>query len=369
MYDVFIQNGNDKIQINGQRTSNRVIGKTTQEENKIPSFTFEIYPNNEGFYKIEEFITVVLVKDGTKTVFDGRVLTSIPSIDSQGLMKKSVTCEGILGYLNDSFVYPYKFKDLTSQLKYMIEFHNSQVETYKQFEIENVRIPIFLLENLSFTTDDTTWTALTKDEFTNSAIHLRYAAERREGKKILLKLFKTETDSNTEIALNVNASSLTITPNYDNFCTRVIPITKDGIEMDKISISQNNYYVEDEAAVRKYGVICKTVRFEEITNPLSLKEAAKNYLANNQAKKISVAVTAYDLFEMGLASECFEIGKKYWIHCKELRYSEKHKLIKITRDINDTWNTTLEFGNNMQSIKTMVAKNKNKSYLNVQEGD
>ncbi|MCI8957346.1 MAG: hypothetical protein HFG29_10340 [Eubacterium sp.] len=368
MYDVFIQNGTEKIQINGQRTFNRIEGKTTDEENKIPSFTFEIYPNNQGFHKIQEFVTLVVVKDGEDTVFDGRVLIAIPSVDGQGVVKKTVTCEGILGFLNDSMAYPYRFKDVKKQIEMMIMFHNSQVGSGKRFELEDINL-VAELENLEYTCEDTTWTVLTKESFTDYNVHLRYEGIRRENQPILLKISHPEKISNQDITLHVNASSITVTPNFENMCTRVVPLTKDGFSMDKVSISLNNYYVQNEEAVKKYGVITKVVKFENITKTTSLKKAAKQYLQNNEAKTISVTLTAYDLSEMGLTSEKFVIGSKYYIDCKELEYSASHRLTKITRDINNTWDTTLEFGSNSYSIKSLVAKNKNISYMEIEEGE
>ena len=368
MYDVLIQNGSEKILINGKMTFNRIVGKVIEEENKIPSFSFEIYPNNDAFYKIEEFITLVQVKDGQEIVFDVRLIMSIPSVNEQGEIKKSVTCEGILGYLNDTMAYPYKFKDVKKQIEMMIMFHNSQVDSSKQFKLENVTF-VAKLEDLSYTCEDTTWTVLTKESFINSNIHLTYAAERRANGSILLKMVNPEKTANMDITLEVNASSITVTPNLENMCTRVIPLTKDGVSMDRISISLNDYYVENKEAVKKYGVIAKVVKFEEIKNPASLKKAAQRYLKNNEAKTVSVSVTAYDLFEMGLTDERFELGNEYYICCQELKYSASHRLTKITRDINDTWNTTLEFGTNSYSIKSMVSNNKYRSYINLEEGE
>ena len=368
MYDVFIKNGENQIQINGKRSMNRIDGKTTHEENKIPSFTFEIYPNNEGFHHLQEFITLIVVKDGDDTIFDGRVLVVIPSVDEQGVIKKSVTCEGILGYLNDSMAYPYKFKDIKRQLELMIMFHNSQVGTEKQFELEEVNL-VAELEDLEYNTEDTTWSVLTKESLTDSNVNLRYEAVRREGKPILLKLLHPEKIADMNISLNVNASSITVTPNFEKMCTRVIPLTKDGVAMGEISISLKDYYVENTEAVKTYGVIAKVVKFENITKKTSLKKAAQQYLKNNEVKITSVTLTAYDLSKMGLTTETFVLGHKYFIDCKELKYKASHRLTKITRDINSVWNTTLEFNSNSQSIRQMVVKNKNISRMNIEEGE
>lgn len=139
--------------------------------------------------------------------------------------------------------------------------------------------------------------------------------------------------------------------------------------MGTISVSLDGYYVDDPEGIKKYGVIAKAVKFDTVKKTTSLKKAATRYFKNNKAKETSVTVNAYDLYEMGLTPEQFKEGNTYLITCKELNYSERHLLTKITRDINETWNVTLEFGNNANSIKSLVAKNKNVNYMNIQEGE
>lgn len=110
MYQVKIINGGTETTIHSPFLSNEVpkleSGGVKKEINAIPSFTFSMMPNNPGYLKIYPYTTKVIVTKKQKTVFEGRVIIPNPQMDTDGILLKTVTCEGVKAYLHDS-IQPY----------------------------------------------------------------------------------------------------------------------------------------------------------------------------------------------------------------------------------------------------------------------
>ena len=76
-------------------------GEVTREVNSVNSFTFNIYENHPLYKRIQPMIkSLVSVYENREQIFIGRILKC------EGDRCKTVTCEGILAFLNDVF---YKF--------------------------------------------------------------------------------------------------------------------------------------------------------------------------------------------------------------------------------------------------------------------
>lgn len=348
MYDVEIQNGNTKIPISGIDTGHRVIGSITKEKNKIPSFTFTIYPDNPGFDKITEYKTLVRVKASKVPKFAGRVLLSQPQIDSSGIIYKSVTCEGFLGYLNDTLNYLYSMpadKLLINKIvEYQLNNHNKQVEKNKQIQYEFFATGVGLEEFVP-TEDRTTFSALTDEQLT---AYLMYDVV-EQGTDLVLKCGTTMAHKNTAIQLGLNMQSLTVVNNFDDLCTVVLPITNDNRLMG--TVGKDVITVIDSNAVAEYGTIVKSHKFESISSPSKLAGAAREWLSSRTAIKKTITVSAFDLYDMGITPERFDIYSDYLIECPELGVHERLELTKLTQDINDTWNTQLTFGDILYSAR------------------
>ena len=113
MFVVTITNGAENTVIHSDGTDRISGGKIAKSIDarmidRVDSFSFTIYPNNTGYDLLKPLTTAVRVYDEStdKDVFIGRVLKCPDSMNEQGLICKTVTCEGRLGWLYDS-VQPY----------------------------------------------------------------------------------------------------------------------------------------------------------------------------------------------------------------------------------------------------------------------
>ena len=109
------------------------------EDNKSGSFKFSIAPGQPGYDLPQKLVTTVEVWCDGEALFYGRVFDESMALDRM----KTVTCEGELAYLIDSIQRPasYEHVTLTQVLQSVLAEHNSQVESFKQFELGNVTVP------------------------------------------------------------------------------------------------------------------------------------------------------------------------------------------------------------------------------------
>lgn len=109
--------------------------EVTLDVDAISSFTFDILPTHPRYADILPLNTFVKVyrPDGG-VIFDGRVLKPTEDTSTEGEFKKSVTCEGILAFLHDSYQEWGEWHNMTPTafLQHLIDVHNTQVDEYKR---------------------------------------------------------------------------------------------------------------------------------------------------------------------------------------------------------------------------------------------
>lgn len=362
MYTVDIENDGEKIVINSPDTEHRVSGTYTKAKNKIPSCTFNIYPDNPGYNKLSEYKTLVRIYDPTaegeeQQKFGGRIILIEGKVDSTGFYK-TVTCEGWLGYFKDTINYLYSaingIKEdipVNQVVTQFVRWHNENCSEEHAFDIDTFATTD-TIEEYSPSADKSSFDALTDENLTK---YLNYDVKEYLGKdgNMKRKLYCNEglnKAGDTIIRLGENMQSLTVTNNFDNICTRVIPTTKDGALMGTLGI--DTIWVDDAEAIKKFGVITKMHTFDYLNTTKSLASAGKNWLNKNSKVKRTITVNCSDLFDLGTTPDSFEVYSTYLIDCSELGISERLELTQLTRDINETWNTQLTFGEILYSARS-----------------
>lgn len=99
--------------------------KVTLKENNAGSFSFTILPTHPYYDSIQKMKSVIQVMDNEDEIFCGRVIDE--EIDFYN--RKKVTCEGELGFFNDSVQRPAVYHDLTVRgyLQTLLNIHNAQI--------------------------------------------------------------------------------------------------------------------------------------------------------------------------------------------------------------------------------------------------
>ena len=361
MYEVKIINNKEETIINSVGASQyvpRITGSCKFGINTIDSFTFTIFPNNDGYNLIYPLKTLVEVKNlNTNNVeFEGRVLLQTPKMDNNGIIYKTVVCESYLGYLNDSVQSYEPISGVSAEelFKKIINNHNSQVENSKKFIIGEIKIGTSSSDNEDrYLNYEKTFDSINKNLIERFGGELRV---RKAGDNIYIDYIKEIGEKkNTVIALANNLIAIEQEKDPSEIITRLIPVGAKLENSDErltiTSINGGINYVEDEEAIKEFGVIVDTVNFDDITEAIELLNKAKSYLKENNKIKKKYKIDALDLSTIDLNFDSFEVGNTYRVINSLMNIDEELRIIEKTLDINSPQNSSLTFGDKFEDIK------------------
>lgn len=364
MYTVTIKNGVEKTTIHSDNLDRISGGKIVKAVNAVDSFTFTIYPDNAGYDKLKPLTTSVTVTDDStgKDVFIGRVLKCHDSMDEQGLICKSVTCEGRLGWLYDS-VQPYveyKMVGISTVLSSFLSKHNSQVGADKRIELGQVTVTAS--NNYTYTANWDKTMDVIADKLVGKfggEIQLRD----KDGKVYIDYLEHIGHGTDTKIELAVNLKTISREVDETSVVTRLYPLGAKLADSEKRltigTVNGGKDYIEDSALVAKYGVISGTQTWDDVTQASILKTKATAYLKNANKAKKQYKITAVDLSTIDMNFEQFELGCWYRVVNPLMGIDEDLRIIGITINLDNPEQSELTFGDKFETMTGfMTAKTK-----------
>ena len=364
MHTVTITNGAEKATIHSDNLDRISGGKVVKAVNAVDSFTFTIYPDNAGYDKLKPLTTSVTVTDDStgKDVFIGRVLKCPDSMDEQGLICKSVTCEGRLGWLYDS-VQPYaeyKVVGVRTVLASFISKHNAQVGDDKHISVGQVTVTAE--NNYTYSVN---WVS-TMDAISEQLVE-KFGGEvqlrDQDGKVYIDYLEHIGHGTDTKIELAVNLKTISREVDETSVITRLYPLGAKLTDSEKRltigSVNGGKDYIEDSALVAKYGVISGTQTWDDVTQASVLKTKATAYLKSANKAKKQYKITAVDLSTIDMNFEQFELGCWYRVVNPLMGIDEDLRIIGITINLDSPEQSELTFGDKFETMTGfMTAKTK-----------
>ena len=279
MFKITLYNDNEMVIIHepyASKTKRKIkTGQVTLGINTIDTFSFSLYPNNQGFNKLYDYKTEIRVFDtkNKKNVFDGRILQSKKSMTDSGLIYKEITCESLMGYLCDS-KQPYIEEKNWSTLGLfttLINNHNAQVESKKYINLGNISY-LSSEDNIYIGIQrENTWDAIkTKliDKIGGEVKVYRHS----DGNIYIDYVEKFGEYKTTSICLKRNMKSIDNESDPSSFVTRLIPLgakikeivtdtngntseKESDQRIDITSVNNGLNYIDDIEAKKKYGII------------------------------------------------------------------------------------------------------------------
>lgn len=364
MHTVTIKNGVEKTTIHSDNLDRISGGKIVKAVNAVDSFTFTIYPDNAGYNKLKPLTTSVTVTDDStgKDIFIGRVLKCPDSMDEQGLICKSVTCEGRLGWLYDS-VQPYaeyKMVGIRTVLASFISKHNTQVGDDKHISVGQVTVTGE--NNYTYSVN---WVS-TMDAISEQLVG-KFGGEiqlRDQGGKVYIDyLERIGHGTDTKIELAVNLKTISREVDETSVITRLYPLGAKLTDSEKRltigSVNGGKDYIENSALVAKYGVISGTQTWDDVTQASVLKTKATAYLKSANKAKKQYKITAVDLSTIDMNFEQFELGCWYRVVNPLMGIDEDLRIIGITINLDSPEQSELTFGDKFETMTGfMTAKTK-----------
>ena len=364
MHTVTITNGIEKTTIHSDNLDRISGGKIVKAVNAVDSFTFTIYPDNAGYDKLKPLTTSITVTDDStgKDVFIGRVLKCPDSMDEQGLICKSVTCEGRLGWLYDS-VQPfieYKMVGIRTVLSAFLSKHNSQVGADKRIELGQVTVTAS--NNYTYTANWDKTMDVIADKLVGKfggEIQLR----NKDGKVYIDYLEHIGHGTDTKIELAVNLKTISREVDETSVVTRLYPLGAKLADSEKRltigTVNGGKDYIEDSALVAKYGVISGTQTWDDVTQASILKTKATAFLKSANKAKKQYKITAVDLSTIDMNFERFELGCWYRVVNPLMGIDEDLRIIGITINLDSPEQSELTFGDKFETMTGfMTAKTK-----------
>lgn len=362
MHTVTIKNGIEKTTIHSDNLDRISGGKIVKAVNAVDSFTFTIYPDNAGYNKLKPLTTSVTVTDDStgKDVFIGRVLKCPDSMNEQGLICKSVTCEGRLGWLYDS-VQPYveyKMVGISTVLSSFLSKHNSQVGADKRIELGQVTVTAS--NNYTHTAN---WDK-TMDVIADKLIG-KFGGEiqlrDKDGKVYIDYLEHIGHGTDTTIELAVNLKTISREVDETAVITRLYPLGAKLTDSEKRltigTVNGGKDYIEDSSLVAKYGIISGTQIWDDVTLASNLLSKGKEYLKSVNRAKVQYQITALDLSRIDKHIEQFELGCWYRVKNSLIGIDEDLRIVGISIDLDNPQASQLTFGDRFETLSGfMTAK-------------
>lgn len=368
-------NGNDQ----------HITGSITQDVEAVDGFTFEIDPTNAGFDLIQSRKTIIkCTNDRTGRVeFHGRVLLSEQKMDNSGVVTKTVTCEGLMGYLHDS-VQPYKAEELYTLndfIDLVLTNHNDQVEGSKWIFRGEVDVPVAdtgnVYKGLQYQTTFETLKTKLLDVYGGEM-----QVVERDGVLRLDYLTQIGTTRSTPIELGNNMLDASREVSPLDIVTRVIPLgAKLKVEVEtenedgSITVTEEESeerltlvghaledgtvmtvpWVDDEEKMDALGVVVGTLDFPDVTEQYNLYAKTREWLINENRVNLSHTLTAIDLKELGYDLDGLYCGDSYPVSNKLIGLNEVLRITKKSFDINEQYKGNLTIGEKKATLSKLQA--------------
>ena len=300
-------------------------GTYHRETNTIGKLTFSVPHSHPHHGEFEEYSGVMQLSWGGALLYESRII----SIKRDLYNTLTVTCEGLLGYFNDSIAGPYTFNanhwlyptgsgthtcTVTEFLTELIALHNTQVSAAQQFTFVDETGGAF--DSIEFTTSQTsrvkTWDEIESKVLKNVGGYIQIV--HRGGENCVVYRAALTDANEQEVRFAVNLKELSFETDTRKFATALCPVStytdanNARQTIDIYNVNDGKYYVQNDNAVAAYGRIIETVQYEGIVSPERLKWIASRDLSAYINRGKPVSVSAVDMAVTG-SVEPLEVDK------------------------------------------------------------
>lgn len=354
-------------------------------ENTAGSFEFSILPKHPHYEEVNELTSVITAYDGDEEIFCGRVV----EITKDLYNRKKVICEGELAYFNDSIQRPARYQGLTVRgyLETLVNIHNQQVKNQgidKTFKVGAVTVQDKNDYVYKYTNWESTLEVIKTDLLKTYGGYLRI---RKENGVRYLDYLADYPNTNTQvIEFGSNLLDFTHDMVASDIVTAVIPLgarLEDVTEVEGLDayltikdVNGGVDYVYSQEAVKSYGWIFKTVKWDDVHVADNLLKKGKEYLTDIQFAQITLTISAVDLHMLHVDMERIKVldrirvtstpnGLDRFFPVSEMTiYLDKPSNNKLTLGTSYSKNSlSTKTESNMTSIKDKIDSLPNKSEI------
>ena len=325
-------------------------GSITLETNKSGSFTFSLYPDHYYYNRLVRLKTVIKVTRSGKIIFRGRILNDVTDYWNN----KVFTCEGELGFLQDSIIRPFTFSGTSVDLfKKFLNDHNSQVDDFKKFKIGTVTVVdpnnYIARSNTSYETALSNLNSRLIEDSLGGYFYITHGEDGTEEIPTLNYLVDFTKISSQVVEFGSNLKDYTKTVTGKEIATALIPIGAEtnpdtGEKLTIKSVNGGIDYIYDENAVALYGWIFRSVEWDDVTVASNLLTKGREKLAQIVKQNITIELNAIDLHLLDRSIESFYVGDYIRVISKPHSFDSTLLCNKQSIDLLKPDNDTLTLG-------------------------
>ena len=345
------------------------------EVSKAGTFTFGIYPDHPYFEKLKKLESTIEVYQNSDVLFRGRILNS----EKNFYNCYQVTCEGALAYLVDSIQRPYDFNtgDLHTSVgalfRYFISQHNATVSAKQQFTVGNVTVedPNAYIKRADSSYEMNTLESIQDKlmETYGGYLFVRYEFDGNDNPVNYIDYVEDFSTIGQPITLRENLLDLTESTKGEELYTAIIPLgakleDSDGNETEERltieSVNSGDDYLIASAAAAQYGVITRTVIWDDVTVASNLKSKGQSMLDDAWSFQKSLEVSAADLAGTGVNVSSFKIGVYSHVTSELHDFDENMLVTKLSLYLDDPASDELVLGKTWLSLTDKQASSDRK---------
>lgn len=318
------------------------------EVNNAGSLDFTIPPCNVLYDDVYKMKSIITVEQDGEEIFRGRI--SEESVDTY--RQRKIYCEGDLSFLLDSLQAPFTFEGTQAELFAMLlSVHNTQMDAEKRFMVgitsgldtENV----ITVGMTSYSDTLSTVQALLLD------VYGGYIQTRTEGDAHYLDYLDAYTNEcKQKIEFGVNLLDYECQVNARELCTVLVPLgatTDAGTALTIADVNDGKAYIENTAAIERYGRVYRTYTWDQVTDPAQLLELGNQYM-QSAALPETLTIRAVDMYLLN--PEADKIRKGDMVHLLSNPHGLDKRVIcaAIDADLESGDQTEYTFGLPMQTM-------------------
>lgn len=318
--------------------------------NKSGSFSFTLPPGHPSSGSLRKLKSEIMIYRDDNRLWSGRIIESKRNIYGE----TTYTCEGSLGYLNDSSRVPFSFNGSPREyLKLLLNNHNAQMYTdpQKQFLLGIVTVSGYFAYDQ--TEPQSTWELLDSNLVQRFGGFLKIREE--EGIKYLDYLHAIDNYCQQPIELGVNMLDIEEYIDAYSICNVLIPYGKneDGNLIDIASVNDGNNYIQIANDVAAHTRIVKTVIYDDLSEPADIMEAGQAQLEQMVLEALTINASAVDLNDAGINTDRFDLGDNIRVYAESLGLDAMLPCYEISEKIGEPGSAVYTIG---ASFATMTGQ-------------
>lgn len=324
------------------------------ELNKTGSFVFTLYPDHPRFAFVKRLKSIIQVWQDDFLLFRGRVLEEEVGWHNE----KIFSCEGELAFLLDTIQRPYDFSgSIPDFLGMLLSNHNAQVDIEKRYSLGNITVTdpnnYIVRSDVDYVN---TWDVISKKliDLLGGFLQVR----RVDGVNYLDYLSESTLLAPQKITFGKNLLDLKRTRKGEDIATAIIPLGAKLQDSDQrltiASVNGGADYLVDEKAVNDFGFICRTVIFDDVTDPANLKAKGEAQLSDSVKQWETLDLTAADLATVDKNITSFHLGTQVQVESNPHGINQRFRVEKLSLKLFDPAANKMTLGKTIKAFSQVV---------------